>query len=95
MTIRPRRSVRCPPQPQGAGSQPAAGRTRKRLPPLGVPGTITNNSPQTLEPARSGADFLVHYGHSCLIPVDVTGVPSMYVFVDIKMDMEHLLGCVR
>ena len=23
--------------------------------------------------ASLGADFLVHYGHSCLVPVDVTG----------------------
>jgi 2-(3-amino-3-carboxypropyl)histidine synthase len=41
------------------------------------------------------ADFLVHYGHSCLVPVDVTGVPCMYVFVDIKADSDHLVACVR
>ena len=43
----------------------------------------------------AGADFLVHYGHSCLIPVDVTSVPCMYVFVDIRIDTAHLVGSIR
>ena len=42
-----------------------------------------------------GADFLVHYGHSCLVPVGVTRLPCMYVFVDIKMDLPHFLATVR
>ena len=30
---------------------------------------------------------MVHYGHSCLIPVDTTsGIKMLYVFVDIKLD---------
>lgn len=41
------------------------------------------------------ADFLVHYGHSCLVPVGVTSIPCMYVFVDIKMDTDHFIACVR
>ena len=45
--------------------------------------------------AALDADFLVHYGHSCLVPVGVTSVPCMYVFVDIKMDTEHFINCVR
>ena len=70
--------------------------------------------------AALGADFLVHYGHSCLararvrpskarpppprpnhrslraqVPIDVTGLPCMYVFVDIRFDAAHLLECVR
>lgn len=45
--------------------------------------------------AALGADFLVHYGHSCLVPVDVTSLPCMYVFVDIKADTQHLVECVR
>ena len=44
--------------------------------------------------AALGCDFLVHYGHSCLVPVDVTeaetGVRAMYVFVDIAIDCQHL-----
>lgn len=42
-----------------------------------------------------GADFLVHYGHSCLVPVDITKVPCMYIFVDIKIDTEHLVESIR
>ena len=46
--------------------------------------------------AALGADFLVHYGHSCLVPVDVTSdVPCIYVFVDIKIDVEHLIETIR
>lgn len=33
--------------------------------------------------AALGCDFLVHYGHSCLVPVTHTTVPAMYVFVEI------------
>ena len=42
-----------------------------------------------------GADFLVHYGHSCLVPVDHTTVPCMYVFVTIRFDVDHLVQSVR
>eukprot|EP00040_Diaphanoeca_grandis_P018968 m.99851 g.99851 ORF g.99851 m.99851 type:complete len:434 (+) comp27196_c0_seq2:186-1487(+) len=42
-----------------------------------------------------GADFLVHYGHSCLVPVDGTKIPALYVFVDIKIDMEHFMDTVK
>ena len=42
-----------------------------------------------------GCDFMVHYGHSCLIPVDVTSpLPVLYVFVEISFDMDHLVQCV-
>ena len=44
--------------------------------------------------ASLGCDFLVHYGHSCLVPVDVTGLPCLYVFVDIAFDTQHLVDCV-
>ncbi|GIM17106.1 hypothetical protein Vretimale_19640 [Volvox reticuliferus] len=42
-----------------------------------------------------GADFLVHYGHSCLVPVDVTGLPCLYVFVDIAVDVDHLVATIK
>lgn len=45
--------------------------------------------------ASLGCDFLVHYGHSCLVPVDVTGIPCLYVFVDISFDVDHLCASVR
>ena len=35
---------------------------------------------------------MVHYGHSCLIPVDQTsGIKMLYVFVDIKLDTLHFI----
>ena len=42
-----------------------------------------------------GCDLLVHYGHSCLVPVSATRVPCLYVFVDISFDLSHLLAVVR
>lgn len=41
-------------------------------------------------------DLLVHYGHSCLIPIDRTSsVKFLYVFVDIKIDPEHFVETVK
>lgn len=40
------------------------------------------------------ADLLVHYGHSCLVPVDVTTIPCLYIFVDIKIDVQHFVDSV-
>lgn len=45
--------------------------------------------------AALDADFLVHYGHSCLVPVDVTSLPCLYVFVDIQIDMQHCMDTIR
>ena len=42
-----------------------------------------------------GADFLIHYGHSCLVPVDETIIPCMYVFVNIDFDVSHIVKCIR
>ena len=42
-----------------------------------------------------GCDLLVHYAHSCLIPVDVTRIKTLYVFVDIAIDMSHLLASLE
>ncbi len=41
-----------------------------------------------------GADFLIHYGHSCLVPIDVTTIKMLYVFVDISIDVVHLVDTV-
>ena len=40
-----------------------------------------------------GADLLVHYGHSCLVPLTTTAIPCLYVFVEIRVDVEHLVEC--
>lgn len=42
-----------------------------------------------------GCDMLVHYAHSCLIPVNVTKIQTLYVFVDIQIDVEHLLATIE
>ena len=42
-----------------------------------------------------GCDFLVHYAHSCLIPVDVTQIKVLYVFVTIGIDQDHLLATIK
>ena len=42
-----------------------------------------------------GCDLLVHYAHSCLIPVDVTKIKTLYVFVDITIDTTHLLATLE
>lgn len=48
-----------------------------------------------LSAAALGADFLVHYGHSCLVPVDYTAIPCLYVFVDIAIDVPRLVAAVE
>nr|NVI70967.1 putative diphthamide biosynthesis protein 1 [Cucujiformia] len=43
-----------------------------------------------------GVDLLVHYGHSCLVPIDQTnGVKVLYIFVDIKIDPLHFLETLK
>ena len=44
-----------------------------------------------------GADlFMIHYGHSCLIPVDQTsGIKMLYIFVDIKFDSQHFIDTIK
>ncbi|XP_058101417.1 uncharacterized protein LOC131245758 [Magnolia sinica] len=41
------------------------------------------------------ADLLIHYGHSCLVPIDAVKIPSLYVFVEIGIDVGHLVDTVK
>ncbi|KMZ68883.1 Diphthamide biosynthesis protein [Zostera marina] len=41
------------------------------------------------------ADLLIHYGHSCLVPVSESRLPVLYVFVDVKIDVPRLLSTIR
>mmetsp|Transcript_14729 Transcript_14729/g.23207 ORF Transcript_14729/g.23207 Transcript_14729/m.23207 type:complete len:419 (-) Transcript_14729:319-1575(-) len=41
-----------------------------------------------------GAQLLVHYGHSCLVPIQHTVIPCLYVFVEITIDVLHLVECL-
>ena len=44
---------------------------------------------------KLGAQFLVHYGHSCLVPIHVTKIPVLYVFVEIQFEVAHLCEVIR
>jgi 2-(3-amino-3-carboxypropyl)histidine synthase len=44
---------------------------------------------------KLGCDFMIHYGHSCLIPVDVTQIKTLYVFVDIGIDVQLFVDSVK
>ena len=34
-------------------------------------------------------DLLVHYGHSCLVPITETKRKILYIFVEINIDIKH------
>ena len=36
--------------------------------------------------SEARCDFLVHYGHSCLVPTDRCLIPTLYVFVSISFE---------
>ncbi|KAJ7276157.1 Diphthamide synthesis [Mycena haematopus] len=42
-----------------------------------------------------GCDMLIHYGHSCLVPMDQTSIKTLYIFVEIAIDSVHLTQSVR
>jgi 2-(3-amino-3-carboxypropyl)histidine synthase len=44
-----------------------------------------------LTPRKLRASFLVHYGHSCLVPMNELTVKVLYVFVEIFFDVSHLV----
>jgi 2-(3-amino-3-carboxypropyl)histidine synthase len=48
-----------------------------------------------IEAKAVGAQLLIHYGHSCLIPLQhTTVIPCLYVFVEILFDTTHFIDCV-
>lgn len=48
-----------------------------------------------LQARALGADLLVHYAHSCLVPVDTTSLAMLYVFVDIAIDLQHFVDTIK
>ncbi|PHU14765.1 Diphthamide biosynthesis protein 1 [Capsicum chinense] len=44
-----------------------------------------------LSAAALSADLLIHFGHSCLVPIDSTTIPCLYIFVEISIDVHRLL----
>lgn len=47
-----------------------------------------------LDAQALGAQLLIHYGHSCLVPLQHTAIPCLYVFVEIQLDIPHLVDCL-
>ncbi|KAH3901279.1 2-(3-amino-3-carboxypropyl)histidine synthase SCDLUD_002769 [Saccharomycodes ludwigii] len=46
--------------------------------------------------ARSlDCDFIIHYAHSCLVPIDITSIKVLYVFVTINIDETHLIKTLQ
>lgn len=40
-------------------------------------------------------DFIVHYGHSCLVPItDLVISKALYVFVEISIDIDHFVQSI-
>ncbi|KAL3803105.1 hypothetical protein ACHAW5_001969 [Stephanodiscus triporus] len=69
----------------------------RRLNSLSVLGDVTYGAccVDDLSAKSLGCDLLVHYGHSCLVPLNRTSLPCLYVFVEICVDVGHLVDCVR
>lgn len=43
-----------------------------------------------------GVDMIIHYGHSCLVPVDkMSDITMLYVFIDIQIDNLHVIDTLR
>ena len=40
-------------------------------------------------------DLIIHYAHSCLKPNKMTLIKVMYIFVEIKIDIEHLIKTIE
>lgn len=40
-------------------------------------------------------DFIAHYAHSCLVPIDVTAIKVLYIFVTINIDETHLIKTLQ
>lgn len=47
-----------------------------------------------LSASALSADLLIHFGHSCLVPIDSTKIPCLYVFVEITIDVRRLVDTV-
>ena len=44
--------------------------------------------------AALDCELLVHYGHSCLVPIDRMATDVLYVFVEIGIDTPHLVDTI-
>lgn len=44
-----------------------------------------------------GCDLIVHYAHSCLVPINQlkSDIKYLYIFLDIKFDLNHVTDCIK
>ena len=43
---------------------------------------------------QMNCDLLIHYGHSCLVPITETKGKILYVFVEIQIDIDHFVESI-
>ena len=48
-----------------------------------------------LQAERLGCDYMIHFGHSCLVPINVTRMRTLYVFVEIEIDAAPLVQVLK
>ncbi len=42
-----------------------------------------------------GVDLIVHYAHSCIIPLNKSPLKTLYVFVEIQFDLAHFVETIK
>ena len=84
-------------QPAGTPDEEEPNQPKKAIKSLSVLGDVTYGACciDDLSARALGCDLLVHYGHSCLVPLTCTVIPCLYVFVEIRVDVQHLVDCVK
>mmetsp|Transcript_33693 Transcript_33693/g.80593 ORF Transcript_33693/g.80593 Transcript_33693/m.80593 type:complete len:557 (+) Transcript_33693:159-1829(+) len=84
-------------QPAGTPDEGERKQPKKAIKSLSVLGDVTYGACciDDLSARALGCDLLVHYGHSCLVPLTCTVIPCLYVFVEIRVDVQHLVDCVK
>jgi len=84
-------------QPPSQQDKEGKTETPKEIKSLSILGDVTYGACciDDLSARCLGCDLLVHYGHSCLVPLTCTVIPCLYVFVEIRVDVQHLVDCVK
>lgn len=82
---------------EGVTNQPHQKQKPTQIKSLSILGDVTYGACciDDLSARALGCDLLVHYGHSCLVPLTCTVIPCLYVFVEIRVDVQHLVDCVK
>ena len=89
-----------PPMAQNTKDEQTSSSSSQSTPPLlqlSILGDVTYGAccVDDLGAQALGCDLLVHYGHSCLVPIQHTAIPCLYVFVEITIDVPHAVQCLH